>query len=243
MNKGIVKNYLMILSSLFKSNKSKIIFYHDIHSQHVYCNESSTPFDLFKRHFELINNSGFCLVDKITEQRNQIKIQLDDGYKGIYDCMPFIVRNKIPLEIFLIVDRIGDNNFLSLSQIQEMNKYDFITFSSHTVSHRSLSQLNDSQLLYELEHSKNYLEEILNQKVNSICYPKGLFNDDVVLMANKIGYNKQYCSIPGSYKNNKFSNVDNRKLAQSCNSKEFDLLLKGGMSVLKLWYQYKHYKK
>ena len=234
----------MIISTLFNNNNdSKIIFYHDIHSSKVYCDESSTPLQLFKNHIQLIEKSSYDLVSNISRPKNQIKIQLDDGFKGIYDCLPFIVENKIPLEIFLIMDKINADNYLSEKQIMEMNSYAFISFSSHTVSHSCLNELNEKELRHELEYSKTYLQKILNQDVSSICYPKGLFNQAVVREANRLTYAYQYCSIPGSFFSPIFTNVYCRNLVQSSSLSEFSLVLKGGLSIFKFWFKNKHYKK
>lgn len=243
MLKNIIKKILMVLSSLFTSNNdSKIIFYHDIHSDKVYCKESSTPLDLFKIHIDFISRSSFSLVKEINNSKNQIKIQFDDGFKGVFDCFPFIIENEIPIEIFLIVNKIDSENYLSINQILEMNTHDFISFSSHTLSHSCLNELDEVQLKNELELSKKYLHKILNQEVKSICFPKGMFNDKVVRLSKELAYDYQYCSIPGSYTNKISSNLYNRNLVQSSNVSELSLILKGGLTILKPWFRYKHYK-
>lgn len=244
MLKGIIKKILMVLSSLFTNNNdSKIIFYHDIHFDKVYCNESSTSLDLFKKHIDFIRRSNFSLVKEINNSKNQIKIQFDDGFKGIFDCFPFIVENEIPIEIFLIVNKIDSENYLSLNQILELNTHDFISFSSHTLSHSCLNELDDVQLKHELEHSKKFLQKRLNQEVKSICFPKGIFNDKVVRFSKELSYSYQYCSIPGSYTNKLSSNLYNRNLVQSSNISELSLILKGGLTIFKPWFRYKHYKR
>lgn len=244
MIKVAIKKILMVLSSLFsRNNDSKIIFYHDIHLDEIYCKESSTSLELFIKHINFIKESGFSLVKKINNSKNQIKIQFDDGFKGVFDCLPFIIENKIPIEIFLIVNKIDTENYLSISQIIEMNNHEFVSFSSHTVSHACLDKLDDIQLKHELEHSKKYLQKILNKEVKSICFPKGLFNDRVVQLAKEIGYDFQYCSIPGSYTNKNIPNVYNRNLVQFSNVNELSLILKGGLSFFKIWFRNKHYKR
>ena len=77
----------------------------------------------------------------------------------------------------------------------------------------------------------------------SICFPKGLFNDRVVQLAKEIGYDFQYCSIPGSYTNKNIPNVYNRNLVQFSNVNELSLILKGGLSFFKIWFRNKHYKR
>ncbi len=243
MIKAIVKKILMVLSSLFnRNNDSKIIFYHDIHCDKVYCKESSTSFELFAKHIGFINNTNYQLVSDITNSKNQIKIQFDDGFKGIFDCLPFIVENNIPIEIFLIINKIDTVNYLSIDQILKMNSYEFVRFSSHTESHSCLNELSQEQLKYELEHSKKYLQKILSNEVKSICFPKGMFSNKVVEMAKKMGYENQYCSIPGSYANNKFSNVFNRNLVQFSTVYDLSLILNGGLTIFKPWFKIKHFK-
>ena len=62
-----VRIYLVIFFSIFYFRKrSKVIFYHDIHSDKQFT-EMSTSIDLFKKHIRILRNSGYDIVANITK--------------------------------------------------------------------------------------------------------------------------------------------------------------------------------
>ena len=83
---NLFKRYLLFFSSYFikKSNKSKAIFYHDVHKKNKYTN-MSTSINLFLKHIDIIVNNNFKVVSNINNETNQIEISFDDGFQGIYD--------------------------------------------------------------------------------------------------------------------------------------------------------------
>ena len=46
----------------------------------------STSLKDFQQHIDLIHENKFEIVKKITNSHNQVQIQFDDGFKGLYDC-------------------------------------------------------------------------------------------------------------------------------------------------------------
>lgn len=79
--------------------------------------------------------------------------------------------------------------YLTENQIIELSKYDAV--GSHTVSHRSLSQLKLKEAIYELSQSKKTLEDLTNKKISTIAYPYGgpsAVTGEVAQIAEKTGY-------------------------------------------------------
>ena len=243
MIRKYVHNILSFINYwICRNDQSKIIFYHDIHDKTKYC-DTSTSLNLFKQHISLIRSLGFEITNNISKPRKQIIIQFDDGFKGIYDCLPFIVEHSIPIELFIIVDKIDSENYLTANQIVELKKTKLIKLSSHTYSHPNLADCTEIQLIKELKESKEKLEDLFEITVSSICFPKGLFSKNVVEKSFKYGYHSQYCSIPGSYKNKKYQNVYNRNLVQFLNVDQLKRVLLGGAYFFDKWFWIKHYKK
>jgi peptidoglycan/xylan/chitin deacetylase (PgdA/CDA1 family) len=75
-------------------------------------------------------------------------------------------------------------------ELREMSE-NGIEIGSHTMNHPILSKINQSRLVDEIEVSKKVLDEKLNTKVVSFCYPNGRFpdiNDEVVRIVRDSGY-------------------------------------------------------
>lgn len=235
------KILILFFSSFFYSNrKSKILFYHDVHNKKAYSSMSTSLKD-FQQHIDLIHENKFEIVKKITNSHNQVQIQFDDGFKGLYDCLPFILKNKIFIELFVITSRIGKKNYLSKEELITLHKTGLIKISSHTHTHQNMSFLNDEVIDSEMITSKNILEEILKTSIDSICYPRGYFSKSVISKANTLGYLHQYSSLPGNYFD-PFNTVYKRNLVQKTNKKMFTFLLFGAQNIFFKKYLSKHYK-
>lgn len=240
--KRLTKYFISILFSILNYNRqSKVIFYHDIHLETPLF-KHSTSLDLFTQHINLIRAKGFEIVQEITACNNQIKIQFDDGYKGIYDCLPYLIKEKIAIEIFVITDFIGEENYLSEAQLKEISKNSLFKISSHTKSHRELPILNEIDLVTELKESKVKLEKLLQIGIDSICYPIGKFSKLVEEKCKKTGYDNLYCSIPSSFDKIILKYSKGRYLVQDFNTYELNNTLIGGYDFMKKNIMKKHIK-
>ena len=227
---------------LFSNRNSKILFYHDIHKDNSY-SDMSTPLELFKKHIKTIRQGSFDIVSEITQKENQIKLQFDDGFKGIFDCLSFLVKEEIAVEVFIITSLIGKENYLSEEQIIKLSNSGFVKISSHTHSHQELNNITEELLEHELLNSKYILGKILNKNVDSICYPFGFFSKSVIQKCQSSEYIYQYSSLAGSYHDNPFENVYRRNLVQFASCDELILILKGANIVFNMLYFAKHFSK
>jgi peptidoglycan/xylan/chitin deacetylase (PgdA/CDA1 family) len=64
-------------------------------------------------------------------------------------------------------DRLTPDQILKVAENFEIG--------AHTMTHPSLTMVSDEVAKEEIVHSKNYLESVLNKKVNSFCYPRGSY--------------------------------------------------------------------
>ncbi|MGC6470827.1 MAG: polysaccharide deacetylase family protein [Flavobacteriales bacterium] len=236
-----IRNSIFKLSSIYYCNDdSKVIFYHDIHHKKTYY-EHSTPFDLFKQHIETIRKNNLKIVNEITEKSNQVKLQFDDGYKGIHDCIEMIIELNVPIEVFVSTAFIGQKSYLTITQMNELLKTGLVHFSSHTHNHVNLSECDDKKIDYELKKSKEVLEHICNSNINSICYPFGSFSKKVMELCESNGYQKQYSSLPGSFHNRFMSKVIRRNLVQHATNSELKSVLKGAHQIMNRRYLNNHF--
>ena len=240
---SVIRISIIRFASLFyTSKKSKVIFYHDIYTERQYT-AMSTPIELFKRHIQIIRDSGYEIVSEITENYEQIEICFDDGFLGLYDNIELIKKLNIPIHLFVISSFLGKENYINKEQLIALNNLPQITISSHTHTHPVLNLISEKSIIEEFEKSKNTLEKLLKTEVNSICFPEGKFSEKVIELANKLAYKKQYSSIPGFYHVKDCLTVIQRSLVQFASENEFLAILKGGDHILAFWYKTKHFKK
>ncbi len=63
-----------------------------------------------------------------------------------------------------------------------------VEFGSHSHSHSFLTKIPAEQINYELKHSKDILEGILDKKIEVLAYPNGQYNGQVEEIAKDTGY-------------------------------------------------------
>ena len=238
----IIKITLIRLAALFYNGKrSKVIFYHDIHDAISYTS-MSTPMWLFKKHIDILQINGYEIVASITKEYGQIEICFDDAFAGIYENIEFLKHYNIPIHLFVVPSYLGLKKYLTKKQLLDLSKLDIIKISSHTNTHKILHQIDDSLIEDELMKSKKNLEDLLECSIDAICYPEGKFDNKVINIADKLGYKKQYSSLPGFFSDKFNNNVTRRSLVQFALQKEFEAIIKGGDHILAFWYKFKHFK-
>lgn len=242
MLKKIIRNSVFHLASfIYNDDDSKILFYHDIHKQETYC-DFSTSIETFLLHIETIRQSKFSIVNSINQRNHQVCIQFDDGYKGIADCINYLVEYQIPIEVFVITDNIGKTNFLDKEDMQRLLATGLVKFSSHTHTHKKLSDCDTNTIVDELVRSKRILEDICKTNIDSICYPYGLFSTQVIECCESLGFTHQYSSLPGSYHHLFKDKVRRRNLIQFASKSELNSVLKGAHNILNHTYIKRHFK-
>lgn len=230
---GILKNAVSIIGKyLFNNKNSKVVYYHDIHSEYKYT-YMSTPLDLFKEHVKLIKERGYSITNDISQKKNEIEICFDDGFMGIYENKEFLIKNKVEVKLFIITDFINTPNYLSSNQILELNATGLFKFGCHTHTHVNLGSLNAIAIEKELTTNKQILESLLNEKIFDFCFPRGSFSDLSIKIAKATGFTNLYSSIPGSYYHKEEKDVIYRNIAQSDTIKQFDSTLKGAQQIFK----------
>ncbi len=240
--KNLIKiTFIKLFSFFCFDKKSKVIFYHDIHSNERYT-DMSTSIELFKKHIQIINESGYEIVSHITKKYGQIEICFDDAFLGVYDNIDFFKKKNIPIHLFVITSHLDKINYINNKQLLELSKLDIVKISSHTHNHVSLDQINDDKIERELIESKEIIENLLSISVDSICYPKGRFNQNVIRIAELVGYKNQYSSLPGYFSDKFQNNVIRRSLVQFAGEEEFKAILKGGDHIWYFWYILKHFR-
>lgn len=62
---------------------------------------------------------------------------------------------------------------------------------SHTIHHpQDLKVLHQVEAMGEIEGSKGMIESIIGRRCTSFCYPRGRFNDDIVELVKRAGFDE-----------------------------------------------------
>lgn len=129
----------------------------------------------------------------------QVVITFDDGYHDVFlHAFPILMKYQFTATVFLVSDYLGSSNvwdrgiaqevqLLDLEELQEMKRYG-ISFGSHGVTHRRLTELDRQASWEELVASKLALEDTLEVEIRSFSFPYGTTSPAIQKMAMQAGY-------------------------------------------------------
>ncbi len=113
-------------------------------------------------------------------------LTFDDGHIDHYhNAFQILKKYNMRGVFFIIVNKPDqDQNYATWDQIQEMSQ-NGQEIASHTMSHLNLTNLSEAEIKYELERSKEIIEEKIGRPVISFCYPAGKYDERVLKTAKE----------------------------------------------------------
>ncbi|BDD09251.1 hypothetical protein FUAX_16830 [Fulvitalea axinellae] len=155
--------------------------------------------------FEEISNQG---LDK---NRKNVVLTFDDGSNCfLKNAMPILRKYSVPAVVYVVAGEIGQKDvvfeessnktpidLLTKEELRELTK-EGIEIGSHCVNHVHLARKTKEVVETELIESKKILEEVLGKRVYSIAYPFGNYNEEVMDVAQKSGYDWAVMTKAGS---------------------------------------------
>ena len=132
---------------------------------------------------------------------NPVLITFDDGYEDNYkNAYPILKKYDFKATIFVISSFLGVYpNYITWDQAREMDA-DNISIQSHTVDHKSMTDLSDDELRTELVDSKKKIEKELGHQIDYMAYPTGTYNLHIAKLVQEAGYKAAFTI--------KYGNVD-----------------------------------
>jgi len=116
-------------------------------------------------------------------------ITFDDGYLDNYtNAYPILKKYGFTATIFVITDFISsDPRFMTWDQVRELSEAGF-TIGSHTMQHKSLTDIKEKEIRAELIGSNKALEYQLGKKAEFFAYPTGTYNLRIAQIVKECGY-------------------------------------------------------
>jgi peptidoglycan/xylan/chitin deacetylase (PgdA/CDA1 family) len=82
---------------------------------------------------------------------------------------------------------------MTTEQIRDLSSSTFASIGSHGYYHNDLARIGIHDAADEMVRSRQYLENITGQPVNSLAFPYGTYTRDVVETAKNAGYSQLLC--------------------------------------------------
>lgn len=185
-----------VIDDCANGTKIVVLNYHKIDDKNI--SLSVTPADFDKQMAYLRDNNYHTitpeqLYDNLENNaplpENPVLITFDDGYRDNYkNAYPILKKYGYSATIFVItgfMDVYPD--YITWEQAKELDA-NGIEIESHTVSHKSMTELTNDQLREELVNSKKMLDERLGKDTRFIAYPTGTYNLHIAQLVKDAGY-------------------------------------------------------
>jgi len=177
----------------------QILMYHHVTNEPFqsddYCTCSAVRFEQVL--IELKEDGvSFITVDRLLDLLKKkstekfVVVTFDDGTEDLFlIAYPILKRMQIPFIVYIVIDFINRNGYMSDSQLTILNNDPLCTIGSHTISHPVLRYSKNA--LNEIVESKKLLECKFGKPIDHFAYPYGKFvavSLKNIRMARKAGY-------------------------------------------------------
>ena len=112
-----------------------------------------------------------------------------DGCRDNYDVLfPIVLRCDLRVTCFVTDKGERNQEFLSASQIREMDASGHFEFGGHTSRHVTLTDVEPQVARCEIRENKAHLEDVLGHSIHSFSYPCGRYTSAIVDEVRAAGY-------------------------------------------------------
>lgn len=205
----------------FKDRSVPVLMYHGVGTEDPknWGDMLITP-QLFEKQLQYLQSHDYKVVsvEELSERfrtnqevKNCVAVTFDDGYVNNYLCaFPLLQKYNATATFYVIKNAIGTSNYMNEKQIEQMLKAG-MKIGSHTMTHRNLTEIDPGELQRELAGSKMLLGQLFEDLVvESISYPNGAYNDEVIAASVAAGYQEgvggeQGVNTHDTYNDNNFA--------------------------------------
>tara|TARA_Y100000816_G_C25902953_1_gene471011 strand:- start:9 stop:728 length:720 start_codon:yes stop_codon:yes gene_type:complete len=158
----------------------------------------SMPLDKFREHMLFIKDNYEVKPFLESYSKNlSISVTIDDGYKDTMYAADILNKLNIPFTLFISTDNIGLKDYLAEKDIRDLSDLSICEIGSHGKTHTKLGKLSIKDQDDEVRSSKNILERITNQTIESISLPHGSYNNNTFDVIRNNNYKRIATSIKG----------------------------------------------
>ncbi len=159
--------------------------------------------EVFDAHLESLSGCVDSLDEALESLENEsssrkkvvraprVVLTFDDAYANFHEIVyPRLLEKKIPALLYVPTGFIDQEHPAPISgtehlpactwkQLREMADSGLVTLGSHTVTHPSLTKVDRQDAAWELEASRQRIEDMIENPVEHFCYPRGLWTTEI----------------------------------------------------------------
>jgi peptidoglycan/xylan/chitin deacetylase (PgdA/CDA1 family) len=175
-----------------------VLMYHNV-SPAAEGNTANVTPERFKQQMSFIKSNNYKVITpleysqilkegKSKSAKNLVMLTFDDGYENNYTyAYPVLKENGFTAVIFVVVNKIGQEGYLTIDEIKEMQKSG-IVIASHTLNEKYVPSLKKVRLTEELCGSKEKLQQLTGKPVEFFAYCSGGYTIQAQKILKDAGY-------------------------------------------------------
>ena len=139
----------------------------------------------FKEHIQIIEENEISFINpnnfeeelKNNKTERKILLTIDDGFSSFYEnAWPILKEKKIPFILFVSTREVGSFNYMTWSQIKELDKENFVEIGNHSHTHEYLVDENNELIKADIEKSMSIFKNRLGRNSKFFSYPFGEYS-------------------------------------------------------------------
>lgn len=135
-----------------------------------------------------------------------VAITVDDGHRSVYEVMrPIVLRERFPVTLFIYPSAISNASYaMTWPELRELHDTGLFDIESHTWWHPNFNTERRRQsaadfgqfALKQFTHSRELLEHQLDGHVDMLAWPFGIYDDQLIALAQRSGYHAAFTIEP-----------------------------------------------
>jgi peptidoglycan/xylan/chitin deacetylase (PgdA/CDA1 family) len=161
------------------------------------------PVEAFRAHVDAVAESGVPVrtvgdwVSGRSREDDHLTFTFDDGWAGSLGAAVECLRAAgMAATFFITRDFVGRPNYADADLIRAARDAG-MELGAHGATHRFLADCSEAEIRAELTDSKAFLEDLLQQPVDTMSAPGGAWSPAVARIALECGYRALCTSRPG----------------------------------------------
>jgi peptidoglycan/xylan/chitin deacetylase (PgdA/CDA1 family) len=137
-------------------------------------------------------------------------VTFDDGLVSFLESgLPELEKRKIPSTVFVVAERLGcypawpgfipdpdsPEQTMTADQLRTLPT-GLVSIGSHTLTHPTLTLLDEPRAKSELRESRLLLERTLQRQVRLFSFPHGALNKKLIEWSREAGYERVFTILP-----------------------------------------------
>ena len=151
----------------------------------------------FKEHLKIIEEKNINFINpknfehdlKNNKSQRKVLLTIDDGFSSFYEnAWPILKGKKIPFILFVSTREVGSNNYMTWSQIKELDNEDFVEIGNHSHTHEYLVDESYEIIRKDIEQSISIFKNELGKNSIFFSYPFGEYSLEFKNIIQSLGF-------------------------------------------------------